>query len=175
MNPNEINKLKEKAPFPIIILVLLLFIPAFLIEPESFALNENAQNYDLLLKRCHKNMKNRERYREENEKSQKLTQVYNQIESQLPEAAKMPAIIDRIDLVARQNDVLIDDVSYSINKTFDGLEVPSFNISMNLKAYYQDMRKFVTILEGLDFPMVIAEIVASQGQTYRIILKQLVK
>jgi Tfp pilus assembly protein PilO len=175
MNPNEIRKLKEKAPFPIFILVVLMFLPSFLIQPEQEKLEETISAYDSLLKNGKAALVKRVSFAAEDNRMRKLTEVQQSVLQQLPEEKQLPEIIDRMNAVARQNSVLVKDVTYSFQGKMGKLQIPCFNISMNFSAYYEDMRRFVVALENLDYPLLVEEIVVPEGGKFRITLKQLVK
>lgn len=175
MNPNEIRKLKEKAPFPIFILVLLMFLPSFLLQPEQEKLEENIRAYDSLLKNGKVALAKRSSFAAEEKKQRQLSDVKQVVLQQLPEEKQLPQIIDRMNAVARQNSVLVKDVTYAFQGKMGKLQIPCFNISMNFSAYYEDMRRFVVALENLDYPLLVEEIILPEGGKYRITLKQLVK
>jgi Tfp pilus assembly protein PilO len=175
MNPNEINKLKEKAPLPVFILVVLFFLPALLVGPENDLLVENGNKYDAQLKRSRIARRKKTQYKIDNEKMAKLNDIHGKINEQLPAASVLPGIIESINEAAEQNQVLLKNVNYKFNDSFDGLKVPNFNITMNLEAYYENIRRFITRIENLQYPLVVAEVFVSEGKTYSITLKQLVK
>lgn len=175
MNPNEIRKLKEKAPFPIFILVLLMFLPSFILQPQEEELNEKVAAYDALLKSSRVARARRTSFTAGQNRLQQLKAVCKNIDSQLPEASELPQIIDSINAVAKQNSVLVKDVSYAFSEKMGRLSVPCYSIVMNFDSYYEDMRRFVVELENLPMPLLVEEIFVSSGRNYRVTLKQLVK
>ncbi|MGM0598273.1 MAG: type 4a pilus biogenesis protein PilO [Candidatus Rifleibacteriota bacterium] len=175
MNPNEIRKLKEKAPFPLIILVILIILPTFLIEPQEEKLNGQISKYKSLLRKSRKNLKRRKTYKQQRTKLQKLDAVLANINKELPENSKLPEIINAINEVAEYNFVFIEFVRYELNSSFDGLNIPCYTISMSLEADYSNIRHFIAGLESLPNPLILSEIVAASGKNYKVKLKQLVK
>lgn len=175
MNPNEISKLKEKAPFPLLVLLVLLLLPSFLFQPEGEKLQANISQYDSLLKKGRESIKKRSVIKMANQKLESLKASLKNVNNQLLKPSILPQVIDTINMVAESNSVLLESVDYKFNEGFDGLGIPCFSITMNLDAYYEDMRRFIAEIENLKYPLVVAEIVATAGKNYTVILRQLVK
>jgi Tfp pilus assembly protein PilO len=175
MNPNEINKLKEKAPFPVIVLVILFILPAFFITPQQEKLSDQISKYKSLLSKSRKNLKRRDTYEQQKNELEKLDTALGNIHKELPEDSELPEIINAINEVAEYNYVFIEFVTYELNSSFDGLKIPCYTISMNLEADYSNIRHFIAGLESLPNPLILSEIVAASGKNYKVKLKQLVK
>lgn len=175
MNPNEVRKLQEKAPFPVFILVVLLFMPSFFLQPEEDMLKDKIANYDRLLSKGKTSLSRRKDFSREKERKQRLEEVLGDIQAQLPEARELPGVIDQINEVAKKNSVFVKSVNYSFNDKIGALQVPCYSIVMSFDSYYENMRRFVADLENLQIPLLLEEIVVSTGRNYRVTLKQLVK
>lgn len=175
MNPNEIKKLKEKAPFPIIVLVILLILPTFFIAPLEENLNNQISKFKSLLRKSRKNLKKRETYKKQKNELKKLNSVLDNIQKELPEDSELPEIINTINDVAEHHYVFIEFVRYELDSSFDGLNIPCYTISMNLEADYSNIRHFIAGLESLPNPLMLSEIVVASGKNYKVKLKQLVK
>ncbi len=175
MNPNEIRKLKEKAPFALIVLFILFFLPATILQPEKDLLREKVEKYDSLLKSARKNQKKRVAFIEEAKKLETFSEINRGILQQLPGVDLLPHIIDKINAAAEKNSVLVKDVTYRLEDRIEKLQAPCFSIAMNLDAYYENVRRFIVDIENLQFPLLVSEISGSGGTSYRINLKQLVK
>lgn len=175
MNPNEIKKLKEKAPFPIIILIVLFFLPALIFQPEKDLLAERISAYQGLLKKAKLSRDRKREYEKTAAKFAALTKARQDIFAQLPDTQMLPQIIDNINALAVKNSVNVGRVTYDFNETLEKVYLPFFNINMQFEAYYENMRRFVADLESLQYPLLVEEIVVSGGKSYRLTLKQLVK
>ncbi|GAB4279957.1 MAG: hypothetical protein Kow0029_24220 [Candidatus Rifleibacteriota bacterium] len=175
MNPNEIKKLKEKAPFPIIVLLMLFFLPPFLLTPESELLNENISGYDSLLKKARQNHEKRYQYRQKKEALDHLKSIHAEIQSQLPSKDMLPEIIDEINNNANKNSVYLASVNYFSGEKINGIKIDNYRIIMNLTAFYEDMRRFIAALESMRYPLMVSEVVVTEGRNYNITLRQLVK
>jgi Tfp pilus assembly protein PilO len=175
MNPNEINKLKAKAPFPIFVLLILLVLPTFVLQPEQDRLSEQVDSYNSLLKKSRKNLGLRTSYEKDNDKLEAINAVAQSVSQQLPESSALPQIIDMLGQLAEKNSIFLQSVNYGYSDKIDDLEVPNFTISMRLDAYYNNMRQFIAELENLQYPLMVTEVVVSAGKTYTVTLKQLVK
>ncbi len=175
MNPNEIRKLKEKAPFPLIILVVLMFLPSFLIQPERDLYVERIKEYDAQLKKARGEITRRSGYNLEQSRLNRLKTIRAGIDEQLPSIEMLPQVIDSIGKMAAEFSVELKDVTYANGDPENRVMVPCITLNMNVEALYENMRRFVCSLENLKYPLIVEEIVVSAGRSYRLTLKQLVK
>ncbi len=175
MNPNELRKLKERAPLPLIVLLILFLLPSILIEPENQALNAAAESCDAAVKSARAAVRNREAYRVQTEKLQHLLSVRQDFQAVLPAESRLPAIIDQLQQLALASSVSVEEVRYEFNHEFDKLPVPSYRLQMNLKAEYSGMRSFLAAIENLESPVIIQEIVLIEGSRYALTMRLLVK
>lgn len=175
MNPNELKKLKERAPLPLFILLVLFFLPTMLIEPQNEALNTTAASYAEVIKGARLAVRNRENFLDQSHRLQHLKNLREETRGILPAEADLPALIDRLQQLAGSTGVSLDEVHYEFNEEFDKLEVPSYRLQMNLRADYANMRSFLAAVENLDSPVIINEIVLIEGTRYALTMRLLVK
>ncbi len=175
MNPNELKKLKELAPLPIFLLIILFFLPSMLIDPENEALNAAAASYQGAVNVARSAVRNRVVTAEQNQKMQQLTAAREEMLVKMPDEAALPAMIDKLQQLAAGNNVSLEEVRYDFSREFDKLSVPSYRLQMNLKADYSSMRSFLAEIENLDSPVIINEIVLIEGTRYALTMRLLVK
>ncbi len=175
MNPNELKKLKERAPLPLFILLVLFFLPTMLIEPQNEALDTAAASYAGVVSSARTAVNNRENFLDQSHRLRHLKNLREETGALLPAEADLPAMIDRLQQLAGATGVFLEEVRYEFNEEFDRLEVPSYRLQMNLKADYANMRNFLAAVENLDSPVIINEIVLIEGARYALTMRLLVK
>ncbi len=175
MNPNELRKLKERAPLPLVVLFILFLLPTILIEPENLALNAAAESCQAAVKSARAAVRNREANKAQKEKLQHLQSIRRDFQAVLPVESQLPAIIDQLQQLAAGNAVSLEEVRYEFNDEFDKLAVPSYRLQMNLKADYAGMRSFLAAVESLESPVLIQEIVLIEGTRYALSMRLLTK
>jgi len=175
MNPNELKKLKERAPLPLFILMVLFFLPTMMIEPQNEALNTAAASYAEVVRSARAAVNNRENFLDQSHRLQHLKNLREETGSLLPAEADLPVMIDRLQQLAGSAGVSLEEVRYEFNEEFDKLEVPSYRLQMNLRADYANMRNFLAAVENLDSPVIINEIVLIEGARYALTMRLLVK
>ena len=175
MNPNELKKLKERAPLPLFILLVLFFLPTMLIEPQNEALHTTAASYAEAVRGARLAVRNRENFLDQSHRLQHLKNLLAETDALLPAEADLPALIDRLQQLAGSAGVSLEEVRYEFSKEFDRLEVPSYRLQMNLRADYANMRNFLAAVENLDSPVMINEIVLIEGARYALTMRLLVK
>ena len=175
MNPNELKKLKERAPLPLLILIILFFLPSLLVEPENQALNAAAESCQAAVKAARTAVRNRETCKVQHDKLQRLQKIHADVSALLPEESQLPGIIDRLQKIAIASSVSLEEVRYDFSPEFDKLAVPSYSLKMNLKADYAGMRSFLAAIENLESPVIIQEIVLIEGARYAMTMRLLVK
>lgn len=175
MNPNEMKKLKEKAPFPLFLLLVLFFLPSLLIDPEIVGLQANTESYQSALKTARAAVKSRASLVAQNEKMQKLAGIKKDMFTVIPEESALPGLIDTLQQIAQRSAVSLEDVRYEFSREYEKLKVPAYKVHMNLKADYASMRSFLAEVENLDSPVIINEIVLTEGARYALTMRLLVK
>mgnify|MGYP000879471536 CR=1 FL=1 len=175
MNPNELQKLKDRAPLPVFILLILLFLPSILIEPELTALDTAADSYQNQVKAASVAVKTHQNNGRNNLKLQQLKSIREDLMRILPDEADLPDLIDRLQKLAGECDVLLQEVRYDFSREFEKLSVPSYQLHMNLNAEYASMRKFLAAVESLNSPVIINEIVLIEGKRYALTMRLPVK
>lgn len=163
------------APFPVILLIILFFLPSFLIEPEKEALKANAAAYISASKKAGLALKNREKYQKEKEKLAQLELIHADLKKVIPDESVLPSFIDTLHALADKSSVSLEDVRYTFNKEYDKLKVPSYQVMMGLNADYAGVRAFLAELESLDMPVIVTEVVLAEGSRYAITMRLLVK
>ena len=175
MNPNELAKLKEKAPLPLILLLLLLFLPAFLLEPEAEAMKSAASSFDASLKKAKNLRLLREKHTLQAARLNCLQQMNNQLFELIPQESALPGMIDNLHNTAASCSVVVENVRYSFSKLYEKLNVPGYEISMNLSADYDGIRRLLAELEAMPSPVLINEVVLTESQRYVLTMRLLVK
>lgn len=175
MNPNEMAKLKEKAPVPLLLLLLLFFLPAFVIEPEAELLDKSSSKYDNSLKKARDLRHLHEEYRLQSQRLEKLEQIKSELFAIIPQESALPEVIDRLHAMAASCSVVVDRVQYSFSRTYERMNVPGYDISMKLTSDYDGVRSLLAELEAMSTPVLIKEVVMTEAQSYVLTLRLLVK
>lgn len=175
MNPNEINKLKEKAPIPIFLLLILFFLPTFFLEPEQDSLKSLISAYDNDLKKARAQLIARTDYSLKSEKLELLEKSLNKLREMIPSDDRLPGFINSLQGLAKKNSVSLEEVNYTFQKDFEKLDIPSYMIMMNLSADYSQIKEFLNDVEALPFPLVISDLLLNKGSNYVMKMRLLVK
>lgn len=175
MNPNEVAKLKEQAPIPLILLLILFFLPAFLLEPEAEALGKSGKNYDASLEKAAKLIELRQKYDEQSQYIGQLQKVKNDLLTLLPQESALAAMIDSLHQRAAACSVVVEQVSYGFSSHYEKLAVPGYDISMKLTSDYQGIRALLADLETMPTPVIIKEVVMNEERQYVLAVRLLVK
>jgi hypothetical protein len=175
MNPNEVSKLKEKAPVPLILLLLLFFLPAFLLDPEIDSLKQSTKIYETSLKKARGLRRLREQYKQQGRRLEMLEQIKSDLFAVVPQESALPEIIDRLHATAASCSVVVDNVRYSFSREYEKLAVPGYDISMNLSSGYDGVRAMLAELEAMPAPFLIKEILMTESRHYVLSMRLLVK
>ncbi len=175
MNPNEMNKLKEKAPFAFILLLLAVFIPSIFVGPIDDGLVQKDDAYKTALKKSKKALDLSIKGKEDSKRFSELSNAQGNVENILPDRGNLPEIIEEIHSKAGKNSALIRNVRYEFTREIDGFKAPSFHIQFQITANYKDFRRFIAELECLKYPLIIREIIAANKSNYSVSVQQMVK
>jgi Tfp pilus assembly protein PilO len=175
MNPNELAKLKEKAPVPLFLLLILFFLPSFLLEPEEASLKTATRNFDSSLKKARDLRRLREKYIKQGNHLDQLQKINGQLLALIPEESALPAMIDKLHEVAAASSVVVENVRYQFHRQYEKLDVPGYEISMQLSAGYESVRRFLAEVEIMPNPFLINEVVLTDNQRYVLTMRLLVK
>jgi len=175
MNPNELAKLKEKAPVPLILLLILFLLPGFLLAPETEALKQSAKVYDASLKKARDLRRLREKYKMQSQRLEKLAKIKSDLMAVIPQESALPQMIDRLHATAASCSVMVDNVRYSFSPEYEKLAVPGYDINMHLNSSYDGMRAMLAELETMPTPVLIKEILMNESRNYVLSMRLLVK
>jgi len=175
MNPNEINKLKEKAPLPLLIILILFFIPELLLKPEADNFQSANNAYDLSLNTAREKVRSDSDLQRRFARLNQTREILQKINAVLPQASALPDLITKLHLLASENSVVLEEVSYSMQKQFERLDVPGYRIIMSLSAGYSQMRSFLEAVENMESPVIINEIFMTESGRYALTIRMLTK
>ena len=175
MNPNELRKLKERAPLPILMIFILLMAPSFLLESHDQMLNLAETGYSQLLTKASKLIKKKVIAIKQKKKMDQLNAEFDRVNFRLATRDSLPDLIDKFYAISRKHSLTVRSVNYDFQKKMGKYNFPGYKISFVIKAGYSGMRKFLEEVENLDRPIIISEVVASENDSYHISIQQLVK
>lgn len=175
MNPNEMAVLKRHLPYPLIMILIMLFMPMLVVEPLEENFQTVAAEYEAQTKKARSLRNQRATIDVANTKLASLNKVKETAMQVIPAESELPDIIERLVELASNNFVAMEDVRYNLKSTYEGMNAPAFDISMSLVASYDGMRAFLADVESIENPMIITEIVVVEGNRYSLNFKQLVK
>jgi len=175
MSPKEIQKLREWAPFPIVVTLILYFAPSFLIAPQVENLETTGKSFGSLLKTVNETLGQRGKDRLYRARFARMTQEMERLSKWLPPESYLPTLIDQFNSLAEILKVKIKTVVYGFPLAVPGGQPPRVDIRLNLEATYESMRSFIQSVESLPSPLVLTEVVANKDRTFSLSVQHLVK
>lgn len=175
MNPNEINKLKEKVPLPLLILLIMLFVPGIFLNPELDELKSSSSVYDATLKKARIRVKNDAEVQKKIVRINSIRKIMEKVDNAIPFESTLPDLVNKLQQLASENSVLLEDVSYSMQKQFEKLDVAGYRVIMNLTASYASIRGFLEAIENLESPVIINELLLTEGNRYALTIRMLTR
>ena len=176
MNPIELRKLKERAPLPIIITVILLAAPGYLLGPQYEKLAATETMFDQAVVNAKDSLNQRSEDARLRARQKVLKADLGRLERWMPPADYLPAIVEEVNTLAGILGVRISSVYYQSGDRGPTAGLPPrLRLSLQIQADYAAMRGFLQALEGLPFPLLPVEITAERGQAFLIELLLLMR
>ncbi len=176
MNPKEVQRLRERAPFPLVVTLIMFFAPQFLIDPQVENLETTGKTFDGLVTQVRGSLRQRTIDRGLAARRAEVVREMDRLGAWLPPEDYLPALIDQFNALAGITGVEIRSVVYRFPPTVpEGGQSRRVDIHLALAASYRAMRTFLQAVEGLPSPLVLTEVVANQDQTFTVSLQHLVK
>jgi Tfp pilus assembly protein PilO len=176
MNPKEVQRLKERAPLPLIVTVIMFFAPQFLIDPLIDNLETTGKTFDGLVAQVQGALRQRTLDQGLSARRAAVRREMDRLEAWLPPEDYLPTLIDQFNALADILGVEIRSVTYRFpSSTPEAGPSRRVDIHLALAASYEAMRSFLQAVEGLPSPLVLTEVVANQDQTFTVSLQHLVK
>jgi Tfp pilus assembly protein PilO len=175
MNPLEIKKLKERAPLPLILGTIMMFLPMLLVEPQQAELADAELRFDQSLKSLRETLGQRRAVRQQNRESRAMQEQIDRINRWLSPEAELPTTIDRLQQIAESMSVVLSSIQYRFPRHAAEHTPPRISITFDLQGNYQSMRSFLRALEYFPLPFLPVEISANRDNTFRIELIHLVQ
>ncbi|MBF0502960.1 MAG: hypothetical protein HQM09_22685 [Candidatus Riflebacteria bacterium] len=174
MNPVELRKLRDWAPLPFVITVIMFFAPGFIIAPVEDNLAASWRAFDQNIKAASDLVRKRTDDREMTERNAKLREGLSRMDRWLPPADFLPNVIDEMNKLAKASGVRLTSVNYGFDKAVRSTSgngstmPPRISILLRLRADYAAMRAFLLAIESLPFPLLPIEIVAGENREFTI-------
>ncbi|MFZ2960338.1 MAG: hypothetical protein WA705_25940 [Candidatus Ozemobacteraceae bacterium] len=191
MNPVELRKLRDWAPLPIVIIVIMYFAPAALIEPVEDNLRATLRAFDQNIMAAADTLHKRTEDRDVATRASQMRVRLDRMDRWLPPADFLPNVIDEMNGLAKLVGVKLSSVDYRFDKAAriegagsdngggnsggsvfgSGGSVgmpPRVSLKLRLRADYAAMRTFLQAIESLPFPLVPVEIVAGENREFLI-------
>ena len=175
MNPLEVKKLKEWAPLPLVITVIMFLAPGFIISPRLENLGTIESSFDVTLKSAQELLVQRNADLLLNQKQARLDQQIKRIDRWLPPEEELPNCIDQFNTLAKTFSAQIVSTYYRFPRNPREFMPPRVIISFNLECEYLAMRQFLQALEYFPLPLVPVEVVANNNRTFTIEMIHLVR
>jgi hypothetical protein len=172
INPNEVQQLKQRAPLPIILGIIMFLLPTFLVSPKQESLESVEKSLDTSIQSARQTVISRKRELDWFEKFGAMQQRLSQVETWLQPEPYLPQVIDQLHTVAETFGVKLHEVSYS-TPARDKLDVARLIMQLNLSATYDGIRGFLRALEGFPLPLFPGEITATRDGQFSIELMYL--
>lgn len=175
MNPAEIKKLREKAPLPFLITLIMYFAPSFVLIPhfENLAITE--ASYDASLKTAAETRSQKTADALLRAKYARLASEAAALDTWLPPESDLPLLIDRINETASQLGIDLSSVQYDIGRAQGTRLPPCVTIRFNLNSDYIGIRAFIQAIRGIQMPLLITEVTANENRNFTISMIHLVK
>ena len=177
MNPIELQKLKEWAPLPILITVILYFSPGYIIGPLEENLVASSKTLETSLKNTRGTLIQRDEDRVLSTKLAGLRHRLGKVDAWLPPTTFMPNVIEEFHALAAVAGVKIAAVTYGFDqgRRDTVMMPPRIAVNLQLEADYTAVRAFMQAIESLPFPLVPVELNAASDKQYQLELLQFVR
>lgn len=174
MNPVEIQKLWQKAPFPIIVTIILCLASQAILTPQQDNLKESESALVQTVHGMKGSLLARSAEIQKQSRFELVEQQMQRLNRWLPEESYLPILVEQCNRLADLFAVKLSAVQYKYQDREKG-DLPNFRLTFTLKGEYAAMRAFVQALECLPSPLFLNEIIAKKDQTYTLTLTQLIK
>lgn len=174
INPLELKQLKERAPLPAILGILMFFLPLYLVDPIKESLESTEKNLDSLLRSARQIVMNRGREIDKFEKYGMLQKKLARIESWIQPESYLPLVIERIHEISEIFSVKLLAIDYSFPKA-DFPQTRQVAMNMTIKADYLSVRAFLKALEGFPLPLFPTEILATEDGNFSLVLLHMIR
>jgi len=181
MSGHEIAKLKERVRIPVLIAIGVVSIWYFMSDGLEVSLDSAMQSFQTNLNAASNSVRQRDSNQQARELLEQLRVQLGEIDSVMPTESYLPALIDKIQELARDTAVQIRQVNYAYGpyggRRHDNDEYTPSGIvlSLQMQAEYRAIRAFLQAVECLPTPLVPVEVVANKGGMYTIQILQMVK
>ncbi len=176
MNPNEIKKLKVHARLPIVLIILLLFLPKYFVEPTKEEMEEKKARAMEAIKNVRASIREREENLAAAKRLESLQKFVSQVDSVLPKAEELPDVIDGIHKKAEEAGVSIENIVYQASDKYAGLDTPSNQLNMNVLGSYGSLKKFLSKIEESESPVIVDEVLlAANRSSYTVKVRVITK
>jgi len=175
MNQSEIKKLRENAPLPFIITLIMYLAPGFVLVPQFENLSITEASYDASLKTAAEARRQRSDDMSKRELSARLSSESTRLDTWLPPESDLPTLIDRINETAYQLGIDISTVQYEMDRSSDSKLPPRVMLRFNLQSDYAGIRSFIQAVKAIPMPLLITEVSANESRNYSISMMHLVK
>lgn len=175
MNPSEIKKLKQKAPLPFLITLIMYFAPSFILIPHFDNLSVTEASYDASLKTASEAISQKLDNTLLMEKYARLSSEAAALDKWLPPESDLPVLIDRVHNTASQLGIDISSVQYGLDRSPGTKLPPCVTIRFDLNADYIGIRAFLQAVKGIQMPLLITDVTANDNLNFTISMIHLVK
>lgn len=175
MNPTEVKKLREKAPLPALITLIMYFAPSFVLIPHFENLAVTEASYDASLKTATEVRQQKASDAVLKEKYAKLASEAAALDGWLPPESDLPLLIDRINETASLLGIEISSVRYEIDRSPATTLPPCVTLRFDLNADYVGIRAFMQAVRGIRMPLLLTEVTANENRNFTISMIHLVK
>jgi len=175
MNQSEIKKLREKAPLPFIITLIMYLAPGFVLVPQFENLTVTEASADATLKTAVEARRQRSDDMLQRELFARLSSESTKLDTWLPPESELPSLIDRINETAYQLGIDISTVQYEMDRSRDSKLPPRVMLRFDLQSDYTGIRAFIQAVKAFPMPVLITEVSATENRKYSISMMHLVK
>lgn len=177
MNPIELQKLKERAPLPIVIAAIMFFAPGYIVGPLEENLVASSKTLESSLKNARGALHQKADDAAITLKLVDLRKRLGKVDAWLPPTAFMPNVIEEFHALSAVAGVKIGAVTYGFDQgRRDNLTMPPrIAVNLQLEGEYSAVRTFMQAIESLPFPLVPVELNAGADRHYQLELLQFVR
>lgn len=175
INPTEVRKLRDKAPLPVLITLIMYFAPSFVLVPHFENLSVTETSYDATLKTASEVRQQKSSDAVLKEKYARLASEAAALDTWLPPESDLPILIDRINETASLLGIDISSVRYEIDRSTATKLPPCVTLRFDLNSDYVGIRAFMQAVKGIRMPLLITEVTANEDRNFTISMIHLVK
>ncbi len=166
MNPHELRELLQRAPLPIIIALILYFAAEAIVGPVDMQRQQADSELRSLTNQLRQTRQQESNLDQINRGNTRLLADLQRIQAWLPPRAALPEIIDQLHRFAGTVGLKVLAVRYAKPEREGSTGPDQLVLDLELAGSYAAVHSFITVCEGLPFPVFPLDLTAHKEGRY---------